>query len=68
MATWRIIYFTKNGLVLPVPACSTFKEILSNLRKFHLSFKEMCKIESESPVSESGWSCVSASSTMLIFF
>ena len=30
----------------------SFKEISSNLRKFYLSFKEMCEIGSESPVTE----------------
>ena len=30
-------------------AGSSFKEILSNLRKFYFSFKEMCEIGSESP-------------------
>ena len=29
----------------------SFKEISSNLRKFYSSFKEMCEIGSESPVS-----------------
>ena len=30
-------------------AVSSFKEILSSLRKSYLSFKEMCEIGSESP-------------------
>ena len=29
----------------------SFKEISSNLRKFYLSFKEMCEIGSESPAA-----------------
>ena len=37
-------------------AGSSFKEILPNLRKFYLSFKEMCEIGSESPAVLS-WSC-----------
>ena len=31
----------------------SFKEISSNLRKFYLSFKEMCEIGSESPDTQS---------------
>ena len=46
MATWHIIV-QKNRFNL---AGYSFKEILSNLRKFYLSFKEMCEIGSESPV------------------
>ena len=30
-------------------AGSSFKEISSNLRKFYLSFKEMCEMGSENP-------------------
>ena len=45
MATWHIIV-QKNRFNL---AGSSFKEILSNLRKFYLSFKVMCEIGSESP-------------------
>ena len=39
-------YCTKKRFNL---AGSSFKEILSNLRKFYFSFKEMCEIGSESP-------------------
>ena len=48
MATWRIItnYHTRKWFNL---AGFSFKEISSNLRKFYLSFKEMCEIGSESP-------------------
>ena len=49
MATWHIIVQKKNRFNL---ACSSFKEILSNLRKFCLSFKKMCEIGSESPEYE----------------
>ena len=49
MATWRIYCKKKNGLILAV---SSFKEILWNLRKFYLRFKEMCEIGSESPVQK----------------
>ena len=49
MAAWRIIvqkiWFNLAGSI----AVSSFKEILSNLRKFYLRFKEMCEIGSESP-------------------
>ena len=45
MATWHIIV-QKNRFNL---AGSSYKEILSNLKKFFLSFKEMCEIGSESP-------------------
>ena len=43
MATWRIIVQKKWFY------SSSFKEILSNLRKFYLRLKEMCEIGSESP-------------------
>ena len=49
MATWRVIvqkqWFNLAGSI----AVSGFKEILSNLRKSYLSFKEMCETGSESP-------------------
>ena len=45
MATWRIIT-QENGFNL---AGFSFKELSSNLRKFYISFKEMCEIGSESP-------------------
>ena len=52
MATWRIIvqkeWFNLAGSI----AISSFKEILSNLRKFYFSFKETCEIESESPATD----------------
>ena len=55
MATWRIIvqkiWFNLAGSF----AVSSFKEILSNLRKFYLRFKEMCEIGSESPDSAPVW-------------
>ena len=54
MATWRIIvqknWFNLAGSI----AVSSFKEILSNLRKFYLRFKEMCEIGSESHASAAG--------------
>ena len=53
MATWRVIvqkqWFNLAGSI----AVSGFKEILSNLRKSYLSFKEMCETGSESPESNS---------------
>ena len=52
MATWRVIvqkqWFNLAGSI----AVSGFKEILSNLRKSYLSFKEMCETGSESPDSK----------------
>ena len=49
MATWHIIVQKKWFNLAGSIDVSSFKEILSNLRKFYLSFKEMCEIGSESP-------------------
>ena len=38
-----------NGDMAIITHGLSFKEISSNLRKFYLSFKEMCEIGSESP-------------------
>ena len=53
MATWHVIvqkqWFNLAGSIAGSIAVSSFKEILSNLRKSYLSFKEMCETGSESP-------------------
>ena len=48
MATWLVICTKKRFNLASSIAVSSFKEILSNLRKSYLSFKEMCEIGSES--------------------
>ena len=57
MATWRIIVQKKWFNLAGSIAVSSFKEILLNLRKFYLSFKEMCEIGSESPGQQFELSC-----------
>ena len=51
MATWRVIVQKQWFNVAGSIAVSSFKEILSNLRKSYLNFKEMCETGSESPAS-----------------
>ena len=50
MATWRNSTKKKGFNLVSSIAVSSFKEDISNLRKFYLSFKEMCEIGSESSV------------------
>ena len=56
MATWRNSKKTRFNLASSI-AVSSFKEIISNLRKFYLSFKEMCEIGSESPGTKQQYGC-----------